>query len=119
MPDRAAMATGRGREERMGWRAGLVVARAIAAMGPAPGPALANPGGTLRISHRDNPPSASIHEEATISTVEPFMGVFNNLVPSDHPLRPPGHLPAATREGFCAAPQQHLQQLALRGRMAR
>ena len=37
-------------------------------------------GGTLRIYHRDNPPSASIHEEATISTVMPFMGLFNNLV---------------------------------------
>jgi len=37
-------------------------------------------GGTLRIYHRDNLPSASIHEEATISTVAPFMGVFNNLV---------------------------------------
>jgi peptide/nickel transport system substrate-binding protein len=43
-------------------------------------PALAQKqGGTLRISHRDNPPSASIHEEATISTVLPFMAVFNNL----------------------------------------
>jgi peptide/nickel transport system substrate-binding protein len=40
-------------------------------------------GGTLRIYHRDNPPSASIHEEATISTVMPFMGVFNNLVMFD------------------------------------
>ena len=37
-------------------------------------------GGTLRIYHRDNLPSASIHEEATISTVQPFMAVFNNLV---------------------------------------
>jgi peptide/nickel transport system substrate-binding protein len=37
-------------------------------------------GGILRVQHRDNPPSASIHEEATISTVMPFMGVFNNLV---------------------------------------
>src|SRR5262245_11138573 len=37
-------------------------------------------GGTLRIYHRDNPPSASIHEEATISTVMPFMGLFNNLI---------------------------------------
>ncbi len=37
-------------------------------------------GGTLRIYHRDNLPSASIHEEATISTVMPFMAVFNNLV---------------------------------------
>ena len=40
-------------------------------------------GGTLRISHRDNPPSASIHEESTISVNQPFMGVFNNLVVFD------------------------------------
>ena len=47
-------------------------------------PALAQKqGGTLRIYHRDNPPSASIHEEATISTVQPFMAVFNNLVMFD------------------------------------
>src|SRR5215475_1817958 len=41
------------------------------------------PGGTLRISHRDNPPSASIHEESTISVNQPFMAVFNNLVVFD------------------------------------
>ena len=41
------------------------------------------PGGTLRVTHRDNPPSASIHEEATISTDMPFMAVFNNLVVFD------------------------------------
>ena len=35
------------------------------------------------ISHRDNPPSASIHEEATISVNQPFMAVFNNLVMFD------------------------------------
>ena len=40
-------------------------------------------GGILKMYHRDNPPSASIHEEATISTVIPFMGVFNNLVMFD------------------------------------
>ena len=40
-------------------------------------------GGTLHISHRDNPPSASIHEESTISVVQPFMAVFNNLVVFD------------------------------------
>jgi peptide/nickel transport system substrate-binding protein len=40
-------------------------------------------GGILRIYHRDTPPSASIHEEATVSTVAPFMGVFNNLVVYD------------------------------------
>lgn len=37
-------------------------------------------GGILKVYHRDNPPSASIHEEATNSTVMPFMNVYNNLV---------------------------------------
>src|SRR5262245_32065195 len=37
-------------------------------------------GGVLKIYHRDSPPSASIHEEATYSTVIPFMPLFNNLV---------------------------------------
>ena len=37
-------------------------------------------GGILKIYHRDNPPSVSIHEEATYSTVIPFMPIFNNLV---------------------------------------
>jgi peptide/nickel transport system substrate-binding protein len=40
-------------------------------------------GGTFRLYHRDNLPSGSIHEEATISTVQPFMAVFNNLVMFD------------------------------------
>ena len=40
-------------------------------------------GGTLRSYIRDSPPSASIHEEATHSTVFPFMPVFNNLVMFD------------------------------------
>jgi peptide/nickel transport system substrate-binding protein len=38
------------------------------------------PGGVLRIAHRDSPPSMSTHEESTISTSMPMMGVFNNLV---------------------------------------
>jgi peptide/nickel transport system substrate-binding protein len=37
-------------------------------------------GGTLHMYVWDNPPSASIHEEATVSTVVPFMALFNNLV---------------------------------------
>ena len=37
----------------------------------------------MKISHRDNPPSASIHEESTISVNQPFMAVFNNLVVFD------------------------------------
>ncbi|MFV0296260.1 MAG: ABC transporter substrate-binding protein [Hyphomicrobiaceae bacterium] len=40
-------------------------------------------GGILRMQHRDNAPSGSIHEEATNSVIEPFMGVFNNLVMYD------------------------------------
>jgi peptide/nickel transport system substrate-binding protein len=40
-------------------------------------------GGILRLQHIDNPPSASIHEEGTQSTVLPFMAVYNNLVVYD------------------------------------
>jgi peptide/nickel transport system substrate-binding protein len=40
-------------------------------------------GGILRMFHRDNPPSTSILEEVTASTVVPFMPVFNNLVVFD------------------------------------
>jgi peptide/nickel transport system substrate-binding protein len=40
-------------------------------------------GGILKIQHMDTPPSASIHEEATVSTAVPFMSVFNNLVMFD------------------------------------
>src|SRR5262245_46882031 len=44
-------------------------------------PALAQKqGGILRMYIWDNPPSASIHEEATVSTVTPFMSIYNNLV---------------------------------------
>src|SRR6266480_3998248 len=39
-----------------------------------------NSGGVLKFFHRDSPASGSIHEEATISAVAPFMGVFNNLI---------------------------------------
>jgi peptide/nickel transport system substrate-binding protein len=37
-------------------------------------------GGVLRIYHMDNPPSASMYEETTISTNLPFMAIYNNLV---------------------------------------
>lgn len=57
---------------------------ALAAAGSVAVPAFAQKsGGTLRMQHRDNAPSGSIHEEATNSTTEPFMGVFNNLVVFD------------------------------------
>ena len=58
-----------------------LVAGSLAAVVSVTSPAFAQKqGGTLRISHRDNPPSASIHEESTISVNQPFMAVFNNLV---------------------------------------
>ena len=44
-------------------------------------PAVAQkPGGILKLSHFDSPASMSILEEATRATVQPMMGVFNNLV---------------------------------------
>ncbi len=47
-------------------------------------------GGVLKAYLWDNPPSASIHEEATISTVFPFMPVFNNLVIFDQAKKEAG-----------------------------
>ncbi len=40
-------------------------------------------GGVLRVHEREGLPSLSIHEEGTITTVLPMMGVFNNLVVYD------------------------------------
>ncbi|HZT47240.1 MAG TPA: peptide ABC transporter substrate-binding protein, partial [Hyphomicrobiaceae bacterium] len=60
-------------------RIALAIALSLGAATLAVTPALAQKqGGTLRIYHRDNPPSASIHEEATVSTVMPFMSLYNN-----------------------------------------
>jgi peptide/nickel transport system substrate-binding protein len=59
----------------------LTLACAIAA---ASGPTAAQKaGGTLRVYHRNNPPSASILEEATIDVTVAYGGVFNNLVTFD------------------------------------
>jgi len=74
-------------------RAFLALALLVAA------PAFAQkPGGTLRVTHRDSPPSASIHEEATISTVMPFMAVFNNLVRFDVARDPQNRLETVVPE---------------------
>ena len=40
-------------------------------------------GGTLRLYHNDNPPSTSLLEKSTITSVMPFSAVFNNLVTFD------------------------------------
>ena len=53
---------------------------AAAALAGAPAAHAQKSGGILRMYFQDNPPSGSIHEEATTSTVVPFMGVYNNLV---------------------------------------
>jgi peptide/nickel transport system substrate-binding protein len=57
----------------------LALTSAIFMLAAAPGFAQKS-GGVLKFFHRDSPASGSIHEEATISAVAPFMGVFNNLV---------------------------------------
>src|SRR6187551_1752315 len=57
---------------------------AVAAFILASNPVLAQEsGGVLKIEHMDNPPSASIHEEATFSVAMPFMALYNNLVVFD------------------------------------
>jgi peptide/nickel transport system substrate-binding protein len=37
-------------------------------------------GGILKVQHRDNPASLSVHEEATVSVQMPAMPIFSNLV---------------------------------------
>jgi peptide/nickel transport system substrate-binding protein len=66
----------------------VLAASAVAAAVIVPTAAFAQkPGGIMKIYHRGNPPSASIHEEATTSTIMPFAVVFNNLVEFD-PKKP-------------------------------
>jgi len=62
---------------RVAW---LVAALSLLVAGPA---AAQKSGGVLRIQHMDSPPSASIHEEATVSVAVPFMSLYNNLVMFD------------------------------------
>jgi len=59
-------------------------------------------GGTLRIYHRDNPPSASLHEEVTVSATQPFMALFNNLVLFDQmqPVNRPDTIVAELAESW-------------------
>src|SRR4051794_15317938 len=80
----------------------MLIGSAVVALLALAAPALAQKaGGTLRVSHRDNPPSASIHEEATISTVMPFMSVYNNLVvfdPAEKQNRPDKIVPDLATE---------------------
>src|SRR5262245_16495109 len=63
---------------RRGWLIPLAVL--AAAMTTASSGWAQKSGGILKIQHMDTPPSASIHEEATVSTAVPFMSIYNNLV---------------------------------------
>src|SRR6266581_1063787 len=61
-----------------------IVAAALftATLGAAP-VAAQKAGGILRLPGITSPASMSIHEESTIATLGPMMGVFNNLVMFD------------------------------------
>jgi peptide/nickel transport system substrate-binding protein len=67
------------------WTKKCFVAGAMMALATAPALAQKS-GGTLRMYFADNPPSTSIHEEATTSTVVPFMSLYNNLVLFDQQI---------------------------------
>src|SRR5437773_95161 len=61
------------------WSAGAIAAALIVMA--ITGSALAQKsGGILRLQHFDSPASMSILEESTRATLQPMMGVFNNLV---------------------------------------
>ena len=74
-------------------------------------------GGTLRIYHRDNPPSASLHEESTVSVTQPFMAVFNNLVLFDQtkPLNSPETIVPELGESWSWDASQHQADLQVEG----
>ena len=62
-------------------RAIILLGGTLAALVCSSGVALAQKsGGVLKMQHRDNPPTLSIHETATNSTIIPIMPVMNNLV---------------------------------------
>src|SRR3546814_19355561 len=66
----------------MGWkmRLGFSATAGLAVLTLCSGMAFAQKsGGILKLALLDTPPSGSLHEEATIATIAPFMPVFNNL----------------------------------------
>lgn len=65
----------------------LTAALALATVAMSHGAIAQKSGGVLKLYHRGTPPSGSMHEEATISTVAPYMSVYNNLVMYDPHVR--------------------------------
>src|SRR5689334_23617925 len=69
------------------FRAALATTALLSAtLAAAPAPAEKS-GGVLRIPMGTSPASMSIHEESTIATLGPMMGVFNNLVMFDQHVK--------------------------------
>jgi peptide/nickel transport system substrate-binding protein len=58
-----------------------------AALGAAAPTLAQKQGGILKMYNPDSPASMSIHEEATIVSERPMMGVFNNLVMFDQHVK--------------------------------
>src|ERR1700680_389551 len=65
---------------RQDLRALAAAATLVAAMAASEAALAPQPGGILRLSHFDSPPSMSILEESTRAAEQPMMHVFNNLI---------------------------------------
>jgi peptide/nickel transport system substrate-binding protein len=72
---------------RRGFRAVASAAVLLAAIAGQQASRAQTRGGILRMPHLDSPASMSVHEESTISTLGPMMGVFNNLVMFDQHVK--------------------------------
>ncbi|MFO1159718.1 MAG: ABC transporter substrate-binding protein [Reyranellaceae bacterium] len=64
-------------------RVGIALITAVLGLAVASPAVAQKSGGILKIQHMDSPPSASIHEESTVSVAVPFMSLYNNLVMFD------------------------------------
>src|SRR6516162_4746245 len=89
--------------EMMRFLGAFAMAAVLLIAGLAAEPALARKsGGILRVHQWDSPPSLSIHEEVTIATVVPMMGVFNNLIMYDQ------HVPQNSLQSIRPRPRHQL-----------
>src|SRR5690242_21039468 len=84
---RRARETQGGTPMRRDVRGSITAAALLAAtLGAAPAVAQKS-GGILRLPGITSPASMSIHEESTIATLGPMMGVFNNLIMFDQHVK--------------------------------
>ena len=71
---------------KLGWRLLLCMLLAVLAVSAANSAETPKAGGVLNATLIEPPPSLSIHDETTISTVWPMMSCYNNLMLFD-PLK--------------------------------